>query len=59
MTKRKITDDLDVLMAVLPEEISKAVVAQNNSADLLEVILLVMSPLLYFTNILVKPEKWK
>lgn len=39
MTQRKITDDLDVLMAVLPEEIAQAVKKQNNSADLLEVIL--------------------
>jgi len=39
MTQRKITDDLDVLMAVLPDEIAQAVKKQNNSADLLEVIL--------------------
>jgi len=39
MTQRKITDDLDVLMDVLPEEIAQAVKKTNNSADLLEVIL--------------------
>jgi stage III sporulation protein SpoIIIAA len=39
MTQRKITDDLDVLMDVLPEKISTAVTDLNNGADLLEVIL--------------------
>ena len=39
MTQRKITDDLDVLMEVLPEEISQAVKKENNTADLLEIIL--------------------
>ncbi len=39
MTQRKITDDLDVLMAVLPEEIAQAVKKTNNSSDLLEVIM--------------------
>ncbi|MBT7818959.1 MAG: AAA family ATPase, partial [Chloroflexi bacterium] len=39
MTRRQITDDLDALMAVLPEEISKAVIKQNNSDDLLEIVL--------------------
>ncbi|MFN2146614.1 MAG: R3H domain-containing nucleic acid-binding protein [Anaerolineales bacterium] len=39
MTQQKITDDLDVLMDVLPEEIAQAVKSQNNSADLLEIIL--------------------
>ncbi len=39
MTRRQITDDLDALMAVLPEEIAKAVIKQNNSADLLEIVL--------------------
>jgi stage III sporulation protein SpoIIIAA len=39
MTQQKITDDLDVLMDVLPEEIAQAVKDQNNSADLLEIIL--------------------
>ncbi|MBN2045888.1 MAG: AAA family ATPase [Anaerolineales bacterium] len=39
MTQQKITDDLDVLMDVLPEEIAQAVRDQNNSADLLEIIL--------------------
>lgn len=37
--RREITDDLDALMAVLPEEIAKAVIKQNNSDDLLEIIL--------------------
>ncbi len=39
MTQRKITDDLDVLLEVLPEDISKAVKEINNSSDLLEVIM--------------------
>ncbi len=39
MTQQKITDDLDVLMDVLPEEMAQAVRDQNNSADLLEIIL--------------------
>ncbi|MGD2026817.1 MAG: R3H domain-containing nucleic acid-binding protein [Anaerolineales bacterium] len=39
MTQRKITDDLDVLLEVLPEDISKSVKDKNNSDDLLEVIL--------------------
>jgi stage III sporulation protein SpoIIIAA len=39
MTQRKITDDLDVLLDVLPLEISRAVKQTNNSDDLLEVIL--------------------
>jgi len=39
MTKRQITDDLDALLGVLPEEISQAVIKVNNSNDLLEVIL--------------------
>jgi stage III sporulation protein SpoIIIAA len=39
MTKRQITDDLDALMGILPEDVSKAVGEVNNNADLLEVIL--------------------
>jgi len=39
MTKRQITDDLDALMGILPEDIAKAVGEVNNNADLLEVIL--------------------
>jgi stage III sporulation protein SpoIIIAA len=39
MTKRQITDDLDALMGILPEDVAKAVRAVNNNADLLEVIL--------------------
>ncbi len=39
MTQRKITDDLDVLLEILPEDISRSVKQTNNSDDLLEVIL--------------------
>jgi stage III sporulation protein SpoIIIAA len=39
MTQRQITDDLDALLGVLPEEIRKAVIKVNNSADLLEIIM--------------------
>ena len=39
MKQRQITDDLDALLGILPEEISQAVIKVNNSADLLEVIL--------------------
>lgn len=39
MTRRQITDDLDALLAVLPEDIQTAVRDTNNSADLLEIIL--------------------
>jgi stage III sporulation protein SpoIIIAA len=39
MTKRQITDDLDALMGVLPADIRTAILAQNNSDNLLEVIL--------------------
>lgn len=39
MTKRQITDDLDALLGVLPEDISQAVIKVNNSHNLLEVIL--------------------
>lgn len=39
MTKRQITDDLDTLLGVLPEEISQAIIKVNNSADLLEIIM--------------------
>jgi stage III sporulation protein SpoIIIAA len=39
MTKRQITDDLDALMGILPEDAAKAVGEVNNNADLLEVIL--------------------
>jgi stage III sporulation protein SpoIIIAA len=39
MTKRQITDDLDALLGVLPEDINAAVTKSNHSSDLLEVIL--------------------
>jgi stage III sporulation protein SpoIIIAA len=39
MTQRRITDDLQVLLAVLPGPISKAVTDANNSDNLLEIIL--------------------
>ena len=39
MTKRRITDDLEILLGVLPEHISEAVAAVNDSDNLLEIIL--------------------
>jgi stage III sporulation protein SpoIIIAA len=39
MLQRKITDDLQALLGVLPPTISKAVLDENNSDNLLEVIL--------------------
>lgn len=39
MTKRKITDDLQALLGILPPAISKAVETKNDSDNLLEVIL--------------------
>jgi stage III sporulation protein SpoIIIAA len=39
MTQRRITDDLQVLLEVLPVSISKAVINANNSDNLLEIIL--------------------
>jgi stage III sporulation protein SpoIIIAA len=39
MTRRQITDDLDALLAVLPNDIEDAVRENNNTSDLLEVIL--------------------
>jgi len=39
MSQRRITDDLQVLLGVLPPEITKAVVKANDSDNLLEVIL--------------------
>ncbi len=39
MSNHKITDDLEALLGVLPTYISQAVVAANNSSNLLEVIL--------------------
>ncbi|MGD2158159.1 MAG: AAA family ATPase, partial [Anaerolineales bacterium] len=39
MLQRKITDDLQALLGVLPPTISKAVLDENNNDNLLEVIL--------------------
>ncbi len=39
MTRREITDNLDLLLNVLPEDIKKTVAESNNSANLLEIIL--------------------
>ncbi len=39
MSKRKITDDLDALLAVLPENIAQAVQRADDSDNLLEIIL--------------------
>ena len=38
-TQKRITDDLHALLAVLPERISEAAVAANNSDNLLEIVL--------------------
>lgn len=39
MTQRRITDDLHILMGVLPQEIAKAVARANNSDNLIEIIM--------------------
>ena len=39
MTQKRITDDLHVLMTVLPANIAKAVKEANNSDNLLEIVL--------------------
>jgi stage III sporulation protein SpoIIIAA len=39
MTRREITDNLDMLLSVLPDDINAAVAKSNHSADLLEVIM--------------------
>ena len=39
MNKKKITDDLNALLSVLPESVRKAVSAQGGADDLLEIIL--------------------
>jgi stage III sporulation protein SpoIIIAA len=39
MTRREITDNLDLLLDVLPKDIKNAVAKSNNRADLLEVIM--------------------
>jgi stage III sporulation protein SpoIIIAA len=51
MIQRRITDDLDALLGILPQAIAKAVSAANNSDNLLEVILdLGRVPTARFTN---------
>ena len=39
MTQRRITDDLHILMGVLPPEIADAVSKANNSDNLIEIIM--------------------
>ena len=39
MTQRQITDDLDALFAILPEEVTQAINKINNNSDLLEIIM--------------------
>ena len=39
MTQRRITDDLQALMDVLPEAIARAVAKANNSDNLIEIVL--------------------
>ena len=51
MTQRRITDDLDALMGVLPVELAKKVAEINNNNDLLEIILdLGRAPTARYTN---------
>ena len=39
MTQKRITDDLNALLEVLPDRVSRAVIAANNSDNLLEIVL--------------------
>ena len=39
MTQRRITDDLHVLMGVLPPKITEAITAANHGDDLVEIVL--------------------
>jgi len=39
MTQRQITDDLDALLGILPDEVTKEINKINNNSELLEVIL--------------------
>ena len=39
MTKRQITDDLDAILGVLPEDIRKATIKANNGEELIEIIM--------------------
>lgn len=51
MTQRRITDDLNALMGVLPPHIAAAVTAANNSDSLLEIVLdLGRTPIARFVN---------
>lgn len=51
MSQRRITDDLEILLGVLPSQVAEAVQAANNSDNLLEVILdLGRVPTARFTN---------
>ncbi|WP_303773937.1 R3H domain-containing nucleic acid-binding protein [Anaerolinea thermophila] len=51
MTQRRITDDLHVLMGVLPPRIAEAVQKANNSDQLLEIVMdLGRKPVARFTN---------
>lgn len=51
MSQRRITDDLDALLGILPPPVAQAVLAANNSDNLLEVILdLGRVPTARFTN---------
>ena len=51
MTQRRITDDLHALLGVLPPHIAEAVVAANNSDNLLEIVIdLGRHPMARFTD---------
>ncbi|MRR31776.1 AAA family ATPase, partial [bacterium] len=39
MTQKRITDDLNALLDVLPARVTRAVIAANNSDNLLEIVL--------------------
>ena len=39
MSQKKITDDLDALLGILPPQIAERIIEVNDSANLLEVIL--------------------
>ena len=39
MSNQKITDNLDSLLEVLPQEITQSITDENKNADLIEVIL--------------------
>ncbi len=51
MTQKRITDDLNALLDVLPARVAKAVIAANNSDNLLEIVLdLGRQPMARFVN---------